>query len=195
MVREQPEAYGTGKDGMEGRLDELQQQHRAVMEARGRDVGAGERANAAKEPTRHERQQRERNARAVRGRPGLGGGARIDLGSEAVGSDRQGGWRQREEGADIRERKGHGEGGEEDMQVDAGERYDEEGREGGEGTGGRHDGEGEGGMHSNDGQGERDRSRRWRGQRGKGGLWACAAGRGGRHTEYWMALAGLRALQ
>ena len=47
----------------------------------------------AKEPTRHERQQRERNARAVRGRPGLGGGARIDLGSEAVGNDtgREGG--------------------------------------------------------------------------------------------------------
>ena len=41
----------------------------------------------------------------------------------------------------------------------------------------------------------RDRSRRWRGERGKGGLWACAAGRGGRRTEYQMALAGLRALQ
>ena len=106
VIREQPEAYGTGKDGKEGRLDELQQQHRAVMEARGREVGAGGKASAAKGPTRNEWQQREQDARAARGRPGLGGGARSDPGPEAVGTmvakgrERGDKGKRRKEGAD-----------------------------------------------------------------------------------------------
>ena len=41
VIKEQPEAFGQGEEGMGARMDDLQKQHRALLEARGLQLRAG----------------------------------------------------------------------------------------------------------------------------------------------------------
>ena len=80
VIKEQPEAFGQGEDGMGARLDDLQKQHRALLEARGRQL-RGELATVTGMAKGKESGAGwlDRDGRATRGRTQVSkGGAKTD---------------------------------------------------------------------------------------------------------------------